>query len=97
MIPTTYLTELATYTKDKIIKVVVNNTVEITSFYVRQVSDHTVELEYMITHGSVETALLIELKSAANVVISSNAVYIPITSDTIIKQKIKINEVEVTV
>lgn len=95
MIPTTYLTELATYTKDKIMKVVVNNTVEVTSFYIRQVSDHTVELEYMIPHGSVVTAELIELRSSSDVVVSSNAVYIPITSDTIIKQKMKVSEVTV--
>jgi hypothetical protein len=95
MIPTTYLTELATYTKDKISKVVVNGSVEITSFYIKQVNDQIVELEYMITHGSVEDALLIELKSATDVVISSNPVYIPIQSDTIIKQKIKVSEVTV--
>ena len=92
MIPTAYLTELAQYSNSKISKVVVNGTYTITSFIIKQVSSSTVELEYMIPLGSVPEATQIELRSSMDQVISTNAVYVPITSDTIIKQTIKVKE-----
>ncbi|WP_282939003.1 ketopantoate hydroxymethyltransferase [Paenibacillus sp. RC67] len=93
MIPTTYLSKLALFTNNQIVKVVVNGSYEIVSFSIKQVTASTVEMEYVIPFGSIEEVTLIELKSSEDVVISSNAVYVPITSDTIIKQTIVIKEV----
>ncbi|MBE1444183.1 ketopantoate hydroxymethyltransferase [Paenibacillus sp. OAS669] len=93
MIPTTYLSELASFTNNRIAKVVVNESYAISSFSIKQVTAGTVEMEYVIPYGSVTEVTLIELKSQDDAVISSNAVYVPITSDTIIKQTIGIKGV----
>lgn len=93
MIPTTYLSKLAAITNNQITKVVVNGSYEIAAFSIKQVTASTVEMEYVIPFGSVEEVTLVELKSSEGAVISSNAVYVPITSDTIIKQTIVIKEV----
>lgn len=92
MIPTAYLTELAQYTNTKIAKVVLNSTYEISSFSIKRVTSSTIELEYIIPLGLVTEVKLIELKSSSGQVLSSNTVYVPITSDTIIKQTITVRE-----
>ncbi|MFD0712856.1 ketopantoate hydroxymethyltransferase [Paenibacillus sp. GCM10027626] len=94
MIATAYLGELASYTNNKIAKVVINGTFEITSFSVKQATGGVIEMKYMIPNGAVPEATLVELRSAGNDVISSNVVSVPITSDTIITQKIQVREAQ---
>lgn len=93
MIESTLLAELANHVNTRIAKVVLNKTYEITEFTVKQVSKSVVNLEYMIPLGSVDSVSLIELRAADGTVLSSNDVYIPLTSDTIIKQPITVKEV----
>lgn len=94
MIPNAYLNELAVYTKDRISKVVINGSYEITTFTTRQVTASTVELVYTIplNLSGQSVVQLIEIKSSSGSVISSNAVFIPIVSDTIMKHTISIKE-----
>lgn len=92
MINPSYLAELAEYTDGKIAKVVVNGTLEITDFDVRELDDNVIELEYRILYGTVAEATQIELQTAGGQMISSNAVFVPITTDTIIKQTVTVKE-----
>lgn len=93
MIVQNYLNELAQYTDEKVAKVVLNGGVyEITTFQVKQITDSTLLMEYMVPVGAVNEITLIELKSASGAVVSSNNVYIPVTSDTIIKHTITVKE-----
>lgn len=94
MIDQGYLVELTEYTDDKIAKVVLNSgAYEITSFDIKQVAANLLTMEYMVPVGSVSEITLIELKSPTGQLISSNNVFIPITTDTVIKQTIKVMEV----
>jgi hypothetical protein len=92
MIPQSYLNELAQYTNGKVAKVVLNGVYEITTFQVKQITDSTLLLEYLVPTGAVSEITLIELKSVGGTVVSSNNVYIPVTSDTIIKHTITVKE-----
>ncbi|WP_019421751.1 hypothetical protein [Paenibacillus sp. OSY-SE] len=93
MIEPSLLNELANHVNTRIAKVVLNKTYEITEFTVKKVSESIVSLEYMIPIGSVDSVSLIELRAADGAVLTSNAVYIPLTTDTIIKQPITVKEV----
>ncbi|MEI7027912.1 ketopantoate hydroxymethyltransferase [Paenibacillus sp. y28] len=92
MITSTYLAELAGYTDQRIAKVLLNDSYEISDFSVKQQTGSTVDLEYLIPNGSVSEVTKIELRGASGDVISSSAVYVPITSDTIIRQILTVRE-----
>ncbi|MFB0840948.1 ketopantoate hydroxymethyltransferase [Paenibacillus oleatilyticus] len=93
MIPTTFLNELAQYANTQIAKVVLNGSYEINTFRIKKVEAGTVELEYIIPAGSVAEVKLIELRSSAGKVVSSNTAYVPIISDTVIKHTMTVKEV----
>jgi len=93
MIQTHVLKDVATYLNGRVAKVVLNGTFEITNFKVKQVTDSTLVLNYLVPVASIGNINLIELKDATNAVLTSNAVEIPITSDTLMLQTILVKEV----
>lgn len=89
MITTSYLHDIAAYTDGNIAKVVLNGgAVVIEDFLLKDVSDGELTMQYMVPAGSVSDVTLIELQDSAGNVISTNAVSIPITADTILLQTI---------
>ncbi|MDF2925879.1 MAG: ketopantoate hydroxymethyltransferase [Paenibacillaceae bacterium] len=92
MIATAFLTDVATYTDGRIAKVVLNDTYTITDFTVKEVSGAAVAMQYMVPVADVSLVTKIELKDSADNVISSNDVYVPIASDTILLQSIQVKE-----
>lgn len=93
MIAQSYLNELTGYTKTKIAKVVLNGSVEIADFLVKDVSANTLTLEYMVRVGSVPAVSKVELKGADGLVIGSKIVNVPIVEDTILRHVITVEEV----
>ncbi|AFL99536.1 hypothetical protein Desde_1104 [Desulfitobacterium dehalogenans ATCC 51507] len=92
MIPITFLEDVADYVDGRITKVVLNGYYEITDFDVKQVREGIINMEYKVHNGAVPLITLIELRDSSNNVISSNNVYVPITTDTIITQTIRVKE-----
>lgn len=92
MIANSFLTGVANYTNSKIAKVVLNDTVEITNFVIKEVIDATVGLQYIVPASSVSLVTKIDLRDNVNNVISTNNVYVPITSDTLMLQTILVKE-----
>lgn len=92
MIACTLLSEIAALTDSKIAKVVLNGTYEIDTFEVKSVTGATVGMQYIVPASAVPVVTKIELKNSADQVISSNDVYVPITSDTLILQTIEVKE-----
>ncbi len=92
MIASTLLSEIAELADSKIAKVVLNGTYEIDTFEVKSVTGATVGMQYIIPSSVVPVVTKIELKNSANQVISSNDVYVPITSDTLILQTLEVRE-----
>lgn len=93
MIAGTYLSGIANYTNGRIAKVVLNDSVEITNFMFKEVSDSTIGMQYFVPAATVSTVYKIDLKDSNNKVISTNNVYVPLASDTILLQTIQVKEV----
>ncbi|ASS76806.1 ketopantoate hydroxymethyltransferase [Tumebacillus algifaecis] len=93
MIESAFLHDVASYTDSRIAKVVLNETHEITSFESRAITGSELILRFMVPSSAVSTITKIELKDAANNTVSSNVVYVPIATDTVISHTIKILEV----
>jgi len=92
MIASTLLSEIAELADSKISKVVLNGTYEIDTFEVKSVTGSTVGMQYIIPASAVPVVTKIELKNSANQLISSNDVYVPITTDTLILQTLDVRE-----
>ncbi|MFC4601862.1 ketopantoate hydroxymethyltransferase [Cohnella hongkongensis] len=93
MIDTQFLSDVADYVNGRIAKVILNGTVDITNFTVKEVSERTVILQYIIPVADVSLVELIELKDTSGNLITSNPVEIPITSDTLMLQTVEVKEV----
>jgi hypothetical protein len=92
MIDAAFLQDVAEYVNSRVAKVVLNGTYVITDFEVKQVTDSVLAMKYLIPAADVPLVTTIELKDAADNVISSNSVYIPITSDHLMIQSIEVKE-----
>ncbi|MFC5703193.1 ketopantoate hydroxymethyltransferase [Cohnella faecalis] len=92
MITQSYLNEVAGYTNTKIAKVVLNGSIEITSFVIKATMDNVLTIEYLVPFGLVATVTKMELKSSAGMVISTRTVNVPIVEDTIMRHVISIEE-----
>lgn len=93
MINTEFLEDIAKYVDSRIAKVVINGTYEITKFEVKQVTDSTLAMRYIVPASEVSVITMIELKDEDGNVISSNSVNIPITADQVMIQAIEVKEV----
>lgn len=93
MINTQFLTDIANYIDGRVVKVKLNETYEITDFEVKEVTNSTLALNYVVPVAELTLITKIELKDAADVVVASNDVHVPITSDTLMLQTIEVKEV----
>lgn len=92
MITQEFLNEVAHFTDLNIQKVVLNDSVEITEFVIKQVSEGAVTMQYLVHNGAVSTIEKIDLRDEQNLIVSSNAVHVPVTADTLLLQTIEIKE-----
>ncbi len=93
MITTNLLTYVADFINNRIVKLVLNETYEISQFDIKQTENNKVTIQYKVPSGIVSSIALIELKDSLGNVLSSNSVYIPITADTLISQSIEVKGV----
>lgn len=93
MITQQFLNDVAGYVDSRVAKVVLNGSYEITQFEIKQVTDNTLAIKYIIPAAEVSLVTLIELQDAAGNVITTNNVNVPITSDTLMLQTISVEEV----
>lgn len=92
MIAEGILHDVAEYVNGRVAKVVLNGTYAITDFEVKSVTDKVLVLNYIIPVAEIPLVTLIELKDAADTVLSSNAVNIPIAADHLMLQTIEVKE-----
>ncbi|MNN62591.1 hypothetical protein D3C81_1779070 [compost metagenome] len=92
MISTNFLTSVAGFTKDRIAKIVLNESVEITEFEIKELSGSTVIMQYMVRSADVSDISKIELQDAEGQVISSNTVNVSIAADTLLLHTIDVTE-----
>lgn len=94
MMDASFLHDVAEYVDSRVAKVVLNGTYVITDFEVKQVTDNVLALKYLVPASEVSLVTAIELKDAADNVISANDVNIPITTDHMMIQSITVMEGE---
>lgn len=94
MITAPFKREVAEYVNSRIAKVVLNGSLEITEFQQKAVTDSTVALNYIIPAAELPVIHQIELRDETDGVISSNAVNVPVPSDTLMLQTVEIKEVK---
>lgn len=92
MIQQAFLRNVAGYVNASIAKVVLNKQVELTEFEVKEVTDSTVLMQYMVHAADVNEVTNIELQDAQGRVITTNQVNVPIAADTLLLQTIEIKE-----
>ncbi len=92
MIASNLLHDIADYVNGRVAKVVINNSYTITDFEVKTVNENVLILNYIVPVSEVSLITLVELKDAADNVLSSNAVNVPITADHLMLQTIEIKE-----
>ncbi|OXM15233.1 hypothetical protein [Paenibacillus herberti] len=94
MIPALFMNDVASYINNRIARVSLNSgAVLLTEFTVKKVNGSVVELRYYIPAGRVGAVSKIELQDSSGAVLSSNAVDIPVLSDTLMVQSITLQEV----
>ncbi|MFD3260810.1 ketopantoate hydroxymethyltransferase [Paenibacillus lentus] len=88
-----FLNDVARFVDANISKVVLNDTVEITSFSLKEVTGSTVGMQYIVPAADVSLVTKIELKDANNNIKTTNNVYVPITTDTLLLHTVQVKEV----
>ncbi|MEC0310194.1 ketopantoate hydroxymethyltransferase [Paenibacillus lautus] len=94
MISTELLHGVAEYMNQRVAKVVINGTYTITNFDVKAVTDNVLALNYIVPVSEVSLITLVELKDAADIVLTSNPVNVPIAADHLMLQTIEVKEVQ---
>ncbi|MBE9913370.1 ketopantoate hydroxymethyltransferase [Paenibacillus donghaensis] len=92
MIEKSFLGDIATYTFNRIAKIVLNDTVEIKDFVIKEVTESTVGMQYIVPVKSTSLITKIDIKDSNNKLITSNNVYVPIYSDTLLLETINVRE-----
>ncbi|MGE6261094.1 ketopantoate hydroxymethyltransferase [Heyndrickxia sporothermodurans] len=92
MIEPRFMNNVAQYVKTQVAKVVLNGTLPITDFIVKQVTDNILALNYIVRAKDISVITKIELIDSNNAVVSTNSVNIPITTDQRMIQEIEVKE-----
>lgn len=87
------LSGLAITTKERIQKVLVNDSILINTFSVCEANETSVTLEYTVNAESIDTPITnIKLLDNIDKILSESSVYVPIESDTIVKHTMRFKE-----
>lgn len=92
MISTNLLHDIAVYVNGRVAKVVLNGSYEITDFRVKEVTDNVLALNYLVPAADVSLITHIELQDANGDKVTTNQVYVPITTDHLMLQTITVKE-----
>lgn len=92
MITDRFLGSVAEFINTNVSKVVLNQTHEITDFSIKSVQDNVLTIEYMVFAADVNLINQIQLWDGSGALVSENQVYVPVPSDTIIRQTITVSE-----
>lgn len=86
------LNDAANFVASDIAKVIINDSITITEFRLKQVSDNVVSIEYVVSSNMVDTITDIKLLRSDGTVLTQSVVYVPVTDTVINKHVITIKE-----
>lgn len=83
---------VATFTADEITSVLLNDTVVIDAFDLKQASNNIANIEYTVFTGQLNTITNIKLRDSSNNTLSESVVYVPLADDVLMKHTIVVKE-----
>ena len=86
------LTDTANYVAGDIASVLINDSIKITEFRVKQASENVVSVEYSVTPEMTSIVTNIKLLKADNSVLTQSSVYVPVTQPIVSKHIITVKE-----
>lgn len=86
------LNDAANFVATEIASVLVNNSIVITEFTAKQVTDNVVSIEYAVTPNMTNLVTNIKLRRADNTVLTQVPVYVPVSQTIISKHTITVKE-----
>lgn len=84
--------DVAQFTASDIASVLINNTLSISEFSIKQATGNECIVEYSVPQNSVESITSIKLLDADSNTLSESVVYVPVAADVVIKHTIKVKE-----
>lgn len=91
-IQTSLLNDTANFVASDIQSVLINNSIEITEFNVKEAEDNVVSVEYTITPNMTTLVTDVKLRRADGAVVTQASVYVPVTDTVISKHLITVKE-----
>lgn len=88
----TLLNDTAGFVSDDIVAVLLNDTIKVSEFRLKQVSNNVVTLEYSVTPDMTNLITNIKLVRADDEVLTESAVYVPVNQAIISKHTITVKE-----
>lgn len=84
--------DVADFTASDIASVLLNDSVDISSFVTKQASANLVDIEYNVSTSQVQSITNIKLKNSSGEVLSEAVVYVPLLEDVLMKHTITVKE-----
>ena len=91
-IQTSLLNDTANFVASDIHSVLINNSIEITEFNVKEAEDNVVSVKYTITPDMTTLVTDVKLRRADGAVVTQASVYVPVTDTVISKHLITVKE-----
>ena len=86
------LNDTASFVANDVAKVVINNSITVSDFRLKQVSDNVVSIEYVVDPSMTDIITDIKLLRADDTVLTQSVVYVPVTDTIISKHIITVKE-----
>ena len=86
------LNDTANFVVEDVTYVLINDTVRVSNFSLKQVSDNVASIEYVVTPDMTDIITDIKLMRADDAVLTQSAVYVPVTDTVISKHIITVKE-----
>lgn len=84
--------DVADFTASDIASVLLNDSIDISSFVTKQASANLVDIEYNVSTSQVQSITNIKLKNSSGEVLSEAVVYVPLLEDVLMKHTITVKE-----
>ena len=88
----TLLNDTASFLADEVASVLVNDSIEITDFSLKQSSDNVTSIQYTIRPSMTNLVTDIKLRRADGTVLTQVSVYVPVSQDILSKHIITVKE-----
>lgn len=91
-IQSAFVTDIASFAASDIASVLINDSVVITDFTLKQASGNSVTITYEVTSAQATEVTNVKLRNSSGAVLTSSTVYVPVSSAALMKHTILVKE-----